>query len=184
LAELLLVLSLLVILATVAVPGSAQVIDAGRAREAAGFVASRLRQTRQEAVTKAHQIAAVFDLRQDRWVFSICEDGNHNGIRRAEITAMVDRCVEGPHDLEEKFPGTRVAVDPTLPGPEGSVASADPVRFGTSNIVSCSPAGSCTPGTVFIRSKLGAQYAIRVGAVTGRTRILRFETGRRAWIAG
>jgi type II secretory pathway pseudopilin PulG len=182
--ELVLVLALLVLLATVAVPGSSQVIDSGRAREAAGFAASRFRQARQEAVTKARQIAAVFDLREGRWVFSICEDGNHNGIRRADITSLVDPCREGPHDLEVMFPNTRVYVAPDLAGPEGSVASLDPVRFGTSDMLSCSPSGSCTPGTLFIRSRLGVQYAVRVGSATGRTRILRYETGQRLWIGG
>ena len=184
LIELVLVLSLLVILATVAVPGTAHAIDSGRAREAAGFVASRLRQTRQEAVYKSKQIAAVFEQRNGRWIFSICQDGNHNGIRRADITAQIDLCTEGPHDIEQMFPGNRVFVDATLAGPEGSAPSADPVRFGSSNMVSFSPAGSCTPGTLFIRSKLGVQYAVRVGAMTGRTRILRYETGSQTWIAG
>jgi type II secretory pathway pseudopilin PulG len=182
--ELTLVLSILVIMATVAVPGTAQAIDSGRAREAAGFVASRLRQARQEAVTRTKQVAAVFDLRNGRWTFSMCEDGNHNGIRRADITAGIDRCTEGPHDIEQMFPGNRVFVDPTLSGPESSPASPDPVRFGASNMASFSPAGSCTPGTLFLRSRLGVQYAIRVGAATGRTRILRYDTGTRTWIAG
>ena len=184
LVELVLVLSFLVLLATVAVPGSAQVIDSGRVREAAGFVASRFRQARQEAVTTTRQTAAVFDMRGGRWVFSICQDGNYNGIRRADINAGIDRCLEGPHDLEQMFPGTRVSVDPGLPGPEGSPPSPDPIRFGASDMASFSPAGSCTPGTLFIQSRLGAQYAIRVGAATGRARILRYETGRRTWIAG
>jgi len=182
--ELLLVMSLLIILASVAVPGTAQAIDSGRAREAAGFAASRLRQARQEAITKARQIAAVFELRQGRWVFSLCQDGNHNGIRRAEIAAGLDVCTEGPHDLEQMFPGNRVFVDPALAGPEGSPPSADPVRFGPTNIASFSPAGSCTPGTLYIRSKLGVQFAVRVGSATGRTRILKYDTGNHTWVAG
>jgi hypothetical protein len=99
------------------------------------------------------------------------------------VTELGNRLVR-PHDLEVMFPGTRVHVAPELAGPEGSPASPDPVRFGASDMVSFSPAGGCTPGTLFIRSRLGVQYAVRIGAATGRTRILRYETGGRAWIAG
>jgi hypothetical protein len=75
-------------------------------------------------------------------------------------------------------------VDPTLPGPEGSPASPDPVRFGASDIASFSSLGSCTPGTVFLRSKNGVQFAIRVGGATGRTRILKYYAGAGKWGPG
>lgn len=177
-------MTLLALVAAMAVPSTVQAIDAGRARLAAGFVASRLRLARQDAIFKSRQIGAVFDWEGDRWLFSICVDGNRNGLRRAEISMGVDPCVEGPHDLQQRFPHIRIAVDPMLAGPEGSPASPDPVRFGASDIASFSPSGSCTPGTLFLRSEEGAQYAVRVGSATGRTRILRFETGSRSWIDG
>ena len=184
LIELVLVMTLLVLVAAMAVPSTAQAIDAGRARLAAGFVASRLRLARQDAIFKSRQIGAVFDWVGNRWLFSICADGNRNGIRRAEILAGVDACIEGPHDLQQRFQHIQIAVNPLLAGPEGSLASPDPVRFGPSDIASFSPAGSCTPGTLFIRSREGTQYAVRVGGATGRTRILRFETGTQKWIDG
>jgi hypothetical protein len=114
----------------------------------------------------------------------VCYDGNKNGIRHSDIAAGVDACIEGPHDLEQMFDGIRIDVDPTLDGPEGSGASADPVRFGPSDIASFSSAGSCTPGTLYVRSKSGVQYAVRVGSATGRTRILRYHTGTGAWTTG
>ena len=184
LIELVLVMTLLVLVAAMAVPSTAQAIDSGRARLAAGFVASRLRLARQDAIFKSRQIGAVFEWVGDRWLFSICADGNRNGIRRADIAARVDPCIEGPHDLQQRFQHIRIAVDPVLDGPEGSPASPDPVRFGASDIASFSPSGSCTPGTLFMRSQEGTQYAVRVGGATGRTRILRFETGSRRWIDG
>jgi hypothetical protein len=50
-------------------------------------------------------------------------------------------------------------------------------------MISCSAAGGCTTGTVFLRSSGGDQYAVRVGGVAGRTRIMRFDRGVWRWLA-
>lgn len=184
LIDLLIVLALVVTLASMAVPVAAQAIDTGRARHAAGFVAARLRLARMQAVQRTRFVAAVFQQTGDRWRFSICEDGNRNGMRTVDILSGADPCIEGPYDIEDMFPGARVDVEATLAGPEGSAASDDPVRFGASNIASFSPAGSCTAGTLYLRSKRGVQFAVRVGGVTGRTRILRYDPGSGNWIPG
>ena len=183
--EVVVVLGLVALLASMAVPVTATASDSRKARHAAGFVASRLRLARQEAVYKTAAVGAVFQqLPSGRWAFQVCVDGNRNGLRRADITSGSDPCVEGPYDLQDLFPGIAIAVDPTLAGPDGSAASANPVRFGSSQIASFSPQGSCTAGTLYVRSPQGVQYAVRVGSATGRTRILRYETGSRRWIDG
>ena len=56
------------------------------------------------------------------------------------------------------------------------------VRFGASQIASFSPEGSCTAGTLYLRSLRGLQYAVRLGNVTGRTRILRYDAAARRWV--
>jgi prepilin-type N-terminal cleavage/methylation domain-containing protein len=178
--ELLLVLAIVVTLAAVAAPLTARSIDASRARQAAGFVAARLRLARQQAVFRTTSIGLVFDDRGGRWTFEVCGDGNGNGLRRAEIASAVDRCVEGPYDIAQLFPGARVGIDESIPGPEGDPASADAVRFGRSNIASFSPAGTGSAGTIFIRSA-ATQYAVRVAGATGRLRTLRFDPASRRW---
>ena len=182
--ELLVVMIIAALVASMAVPVTANAIDSGRARHAAGFVASRLRLARQEAVFKTGFVGVVFDLAGSRWTFRVCADGDKDGIRRVDITSGKDSCSEGPYDLQDMFAGVSIAVDPTLSGPEGSAPSPNPVRFGSSQIASFSPAGSCTAGTLYIRSQKGIQYAVRVGNVSGRTRILRYDTGTRRWIDG
>ena len=49
-----------------------------------------------------------------------------------------------------------------------------------SDILSFSTAGTCTAGTLFLRSSQGTQYAVRISNVTTRTRLLRYEAGR--WV--
>jgi Tfp pilus assembly protein FimT len=182
--ELLLVLTAVMALTCLALPVTAQAVDSTRGRQAAGFAASRLRLVRQQAVFRTRSVAAVFDQVAGRWQFRICEDRNTNGVRRAEIASGTDVCVEGPYDLEQMFRDVQVAVDPLLHGPEGSTASPDPVRFGPSDMASCSMAGSCTPGTLYLRTTRGRQYAVRLGNVSGRTRVLRYDEGTATWIAG
>jgi hypothetical protein len=165
------------------VPVTAASIDAGRARQAAGFIAARFHLARHRALFRSQTTGVVFDKEGEGWTFRICEDGNGDGLRRTEIAAGVDRCVEGPYDLAVLFPGVRPAVDPRLPGPDGDAGSTDAVKFGASDIASFAPEGTGTAGTIFLRSSRGRQLAVRVSNITGRTRVLRFDTGTRTWIA-
>ena len=160
---------------------TAHLKDATRARQAAGFVASRFRAARHQAIAQERSVAVVFDLIPTGWSFRVCADENGNGIRRADIASGVDPCLEGPFDFAALFPGIAVAADPLVPDPDGVVGSSDPVRFGVSNIASFSPLGSCTAGSLYLTSAQGQLYAIRVGGVTGRTRVLKYHPTQRAW---
>jgi type II secretory pathway pseudopilin PulG len=179
--ELLVGLAIISILMTLAVPATAYSIDSSRARDAAGFVAARLRLARQQAAFRTAAAGLVFDSVDGRWQLRACQDGNGNGLRRADIAAAVDRCPDGPFDLGRMFNGVTIAVDPSLRGPDGEPGSADPVRFGASDMASFSPEGSGTAGSVYLRSARGQQYAVRVGNVTGRTRVLRYDAESRTW---
>jgi type II secretory pathway pseudopilin PulG len=179
--ELLIGLAIISILMTLAVPATAYSIDSSRARDAAAFVAARLRLARQHAVFRTAAAGLVFDSVDGHWLVRACHDANGNGLRRVEITAGVDPCPDGPFDLGQMFQGVTVAVDPTLKGPNGEPGSADPVRFGTSDMASFSPEGSGTAGSLYLRSARGQQYAVRVGNVTGRTRVLRYDAESGTW---
>lgn len=181
LIELLLVLMVVGILAGMSVPMSRGAVDAGRARQAAAFVASRFRLARIEALNHAANVGVVFDLVDGRWSIRICRDGNRNGLRRADIGAGTDPCVDGPHRFSAMFPGVEIAVDPALRGPGGEPPSPDPVRFGTSDMASFSPNGSCTAGSLFVRTPRAQQYAVRMAGVNGRLRVFKYEVGARLW---
>jgi type II secretory pathway pseudopilin PulG len=181
LIELLLVVAAATTLASLALPLTGVSTDAGKARQAASFVATRLRLARQQAVARTTTVGLVFDMVNGRWSVRVCADGNSNGVRRADIGSGVDRCLEGPHDLETMFPGVRVAVDGSLDGPAGEPPSPDAIRFGASDIASFSSSGSCTAGSLFLRSSHGVQYAVRVAGVTGRTRVLRYNAPAGSW---
>jgi type II secretory pathway pseudopilin PulG len=179
--ELIVALAVVAMLAGVTTPMAASVIDAGRVRQAAGFVAARLRLAREQAASGSTSVALVFDTANGRSSFRVCLDGNGNGLRRTEIDAGQDPCPEGPYDLDVLFPGVSIAVDATLRGPDGEAGSPDAVRFGRGDMASVSPTGTGTAGSLFLRSRAGLQYVIRVAGVTGRTRVLRYDAATRGW---
>ena len=176
LIELLIAMIVVVALGAISLPRAAIVVDAGRARQAAVCVGSRFRLARQQAVTLGKNVGVVFDFAAGRWLLRVCRDGTGDGLRRADIQSGSDPCPEGPHSLGDMFPGVDIGVDPQLRGPAGEPGSADPVRFGSSDLVSFSPIGSCTAGSLFLRSRGGAQYAVRIAGVTGRLRVLWHES--------
>ena len=180
LVELIIAMGVVVAIAGISTPLAATVVDQSRARQGAGFLAARIRAAKLDAVSRAASVALVFDRVGPRWTFRVCADGNGNGIHRAELPGS-DRCFEGPFDMETLFPGVQIVVDSTIRGPDGEPGSSDAVRFGKSDLVSCSATGGCTSGSVFLRSSLGDQYLVRVAGVTGRTRILRYDARLRVW---
>jgi Tfp pilus assembly protein FimT len=174
-------LALLSTIASLAVPHASAAVDANRARQAAEYAASQFRLARQQAVARSSSTGLVFDFLNGRWTYRVCTDGNANGVRRTDIGSGRDACPGATVDLEAMFPGIQVAVDSTLRGPDGDAPSPDPVRFGSSDLASFSPAGTCTAGSLFLRSAKGAQFVVRMSGVTGRLRIMRYDEGARAW---
>jgi type II secretory pathway pseudopilin PulG len=180
--EVLLVMACAALVAALAVPLTARTIETLRARDAAGFVAARVRLARQQAVSSAQSVALVFDVGPRGWSFRVCRDDNGNGVRRTEIDGSVDRCVDGPWTIGDLFPGMQVRSDPAVPDPDGGAGSSDAVRLGRGDMTSCSSLGNCSPGTIFFQSSSSEQYAVRIGSVMGRTRLLRFDRAAWRWV--
>jgi hypothetical protein len=61
-------------------------------------------------------------------------------------------------------------------------AGSDPLRIGQTSLLSFSPTGSCTSGTIYVAAPAGPQLAIRIMGATGRTRVLRFDRGAGQWL--
>lgn len=180
LVELSIAMGIVSLCAAMSAPVLAGAADAGHAREAAQYLASECRSARMQALTQGRTSSLVFDQQGGQWLVRRCVDGNGNGMRRAEITSGRDSC-EDAVDLSSLFVGVHLDVPTGLPDPDGGAATTSAVRFGTSDIASFTPAGTATAGTVYLRSQAGAQYAIRVAGVTGRTRTLRFEPASGRW---
>jgi hypothetical protein len=49
-------------------------------------------------------------------------------------------------------------------------------------LLSFSPLGTATPGTIYVRSHDGLQLAVKITGATGRTRLLRYVPRTRQWV--
>lgn len=181
--DVLLAMALAALMAAMAVPLTARSLDALRARDAAGFITTRIRLTRQQAVASSAGAALVFDQSFAGWTMRLCRDRNGNGVRRADIDAGRDECPDGPWRLADLFPSMSLGRDATVPGFDAEPGTADALTLGRADMVSCSTSGGCSTGTIFLQSAAGDQYAVRISGVAGRTRVLRFDRGLGQWVS-
>jgi hypothetical protein len=180
LLELLLMLTIALLVLSATTMATGAVREEGRVRGAATVLAGQFRHARQDAVRRSASTALVFDQESSGWSVRTCHDGNRNGVRRSDIAAGVDLC-ERATGISAAFPGVTMGVDERIPGPDDDAPSGDPVRLGRGNLASFSPDGTCTSGTIFLRSAGRVFYAVRLAGVTGRTRLLRYDTGLGRW---
>lgn len=174
LVELMLVLAVFMTLMAVALPRIGATVHEHRLRGAAFYLRGLLRQTRARAAAEGRYIGVVFEEVDGDPVFLIYGDGNGNGIRRQDIRSGAEERLREPYRLSETFPGVRYGSPPA-----GADAPFFPgLRIGRGKIVSFSPLGSSTTGTLFLSNQYGLVYAVVVFGSTGRVRIARFRGGR------
>jgi Tfp pilus assembly protein FimT len=174
LVDLLVAITVAVIVAATALPVTTAYVHEARLRGAAFHVRGLFRQARARAAAEARYVGIVFDEVEGDPVFSVYGDSNSNGIRRADIDRGVEEKLREPYRLTETFPGVRYgslpagAAEPFFPG----------LKFGRSQIVSFSPLGSSTSGTLYLSNEYGLVYAVVVLGSTGRVRVARYRGGK------
>lgn len=174
LIEILFAMSLMTILSAMAVPQSLAALDRARAGAAARYLASRMAMARSHAVMRSAHVALKFDEGRSGITFRMFADGNRNGVRTSDIASRADQPLDAPARLSDLYPGVAIAVAGT--------AGTDPLRIGSSNLLSFTPLGTATPGSIYVRGRDGSQFAIRIVGATGRTRVQRYVQRTRAWV--
>jgi len=102
-------------------------------------------------------------------------DGNRNGVLTRDIRDGIDRALGPPVRLGDLY--ARTAIVLAVP------ATGDAVQLsGGSNLLSLTPVGTATAGSIYIRGGNGPQFAIRVLGPTARTRIQQYDERRRVWV--
>lgn len=183
--ELMFITALVICVTATAVPAAAGVADEIQAGGAARYLVSRLRLARFEAVNRAANVGISFHVRDGRYEFGAYLDGNGDGVRARDISRGVDPPLGSAERLPVRFPGVDFGLIPGVPAiddPTGTV-STDPIRIGSSDILSFSAGGSSSSGTLYFRGKGSQQYAVRILGVTGRVRVWRYDVAARTWIA-
>jgi type II secretory pathway pseudopilin PulG len=175
LLEVLFVFALICLLAGISVPNVMAAVDRSRGAAAARYLATRIAWARARAVARSTMVALHFEAGGRDTSFSIVEDGNGDGVRASDIALDIDRTIEAPIVLSDLFPGTTIGIAPGMP-------VTDAVALSGTNILSLSPNGTATSGSVYIVGRDRTQWAVRVLGVTARARVLRFDRTTGAWV--
>jgi type II secretory pathway pseudopilin PulG len=183
LIELVFATGIAVTMSAVAVPQSLAAIDDLRAAGATRYISARLQRARMEAVARSADVAVQFTETKDGYRYAVYRDGNRNGVRMRDIEDGIDRRIAPVERLPEQFTGVDFGAIPGLPPIDagGTPPGTDPIRLGAGGFATFSAAGTSSSGTVYIRSRRGAQYAVRIFGQTGRTRMLKFDRRTRTW---
>ena len=174
LIEALFTMVLIAVLSALAIPSALASVDRARATAAARYLASRMAMARSHAVMRAATVALRFDEGAAGMTFQMFVDGNRNGVRTRDITSRVDRPLDAPARLSDLFPGVAIAASSDL--------GSDPLRIGSSNLLSFTPLGTARSGSVYVRGADGTQFAIRILGVTGRVRVQKYRPATKTWV--
>ena len=152
------------VVTAVAVPVSLAGVNRARGWAGTRFVAARFVRARAQAVGRGAAVALRFDGDGEHTTVSTFADANRNGVLTRDIDAGTDPPLDDPVPLASLFPGVAITS-------EGAV-----------RLFSFSPDGTATTGSVYLQSRDGSRFAVRVLGATARVRVERYVTARDAWV--
>ncbi len=162
-----------------------------RSRLAAGTrrVAATLRAARGEAIARGRAVGVVFAARPTGgYDVELHEDTDGDGIQSADIAAGVDRRLGVPWRLGDLAPGVEFSFLPRpsirkIPPQTGLIANlTDPIQVGPSDIVSFTPLGRCSSGTIYLSDGGSQMGAVVLYGPTGRSRLWRYVDVQDRWV--
>jgi prepilin-type N-terminal cleavage/methylation domain-containing protein len=187
LAELLAVLAIVAMAVAAALPAAATLRDAGRAAPGARTMATLLSAQRWKSVTAHRVLGLQFRKAGTNWTWREVADGNGNGLRTADIARGIDPVLTQDAALERQVENVTLGIPPGGPYPEAPPgtdtlsAGDDPVRFGRSDLISFSPVGSASSGTLYVTDGRRGFYAVVLFGPTARLRVWRYRPEERRW---
>ena len=184
LIEVLFVLSTAATVSAMAVPPFSAAIDEYRTAGAVRYVSTRIQRTRMEAVSRSTNVAMYFVQAGSGFSFGVYIDGNGDGVRTADIRNGIDRLLGTIERLSDNYAGVDFGLFPGLPpvDPGSPPPGSDPIKLGSSTLLSYSSIGTSSAGSVYIRGRQ-VQYVIRILGHTGRARVLKFDPRTSQWKA-
>jgi type II secretory pathway pseudopilin PulG len=179
------VVGLIAIVSGAAVPQLLSGLDDFQTLGAARYMTSRLQQARMDAISRSASVGMRFVRDETSTTYAVYQDGNSNGVLSRDIQRGLDPEIHPFERLEDNFRGVQFGTLPDLPAVDGSGTppGSDPIRLGSSDMVSFTALGTSTSGSLYIRGRGNAQYAVRIFGETGRIRVLKFDSRNRHWVS-
>ena len=144
-------------------------------------VVSSLEKCRWKAFQKRCYTGVLITQQPDNgYEFSFFQDGNSNGIRTVDIHQGTDASIyraipirRASRDIEAAILKTAV---PEIPPKTGTLSPEDPVKFGKSNIISFSPDGQSSSGTLYLACHSQKRmYAVVLYGPTARITLWKYS---------
>jgi hypothetical protein len=129
---------------------------------------------RAQASSRSATVALRFEEAGRDVRIGVFADGNGNGVRTHDIDLGVDPRLEEDVALGSLFPGVTIA--------ETNEADEGGVRLGRTTLLSFTPEGTASSGTIYLKGPDDAQWAVRVLGATARTRILQRMAATGEWV--
>lgn len=186
LPELLLALALLGFLITATAPALGAALARSRAQAAAREMVFTMARLRGEAIAAHHAVGLRIVATGGARRFTPYADGDGDGILTADIAAGVDPPLGPARDLPSRYEGVDfglldAAVPAPPPGGAPLLPGSDPVRFGVSDIITFTPSGTASSGTLYVSDGRDTIYAVVLYGRTGRIRTYRYDRASGAW---
>ncbi len=184
LIELLIVMAIIGLIAAVAFPQFANLRSRSAVRAAAMTMRTIFHMARSRAIARGVNCGVKFMKVGAEWKFRLYDDGDGDGVRNDDIQRGTDKPVGPPRVvLPESRLVTLGLLSETVRDPGGAkmTPSQSPVRFNRSSICSFSPYGESTPGTIYLTTRGGELWAVRVYGASAKMRLLRYDSDARRW---
>lgn len=187
LAELLVALAVLLLVAVLGAPSLLRASAAMRVRMAAAELAGVLHSARSYAVRHSAKVAVRFDTGGDRVTWRLYRDGDGDGVLARDVARGVDPPVGPGRPLarlgRNAFFGFPPGPAPRDPGdPRRRLDRLDdPIRFNRSDMASFTPFGGATPGTLYLTDGHRELVAVRVTGRSGRIRVMTYDLDEETW---
>ncbi len=184
LIDIIVAISVCLLMAAIAVPVIGGTLDRERTIIGAQYLAGQLQRARLEALKRARPVAVRVELIGDRTQLRLFADGNGNGVRQHDIDRGIDLPLTPMEWLDDQARDIALRINQEVTDVSGAVtleAGDDPLRIGNTSLLTFSPVGSATSGTLYVAAHRGPQMAIRVFGATGRVRVLMFDARTRQW---
>ena len=139
---------------------------------------------RWRAISEGAYAGAVITRAEDGYSAVLYLDGNGNGIRMQDISNGVDLQFRGPvllrgagGDMEAGYVSPPV---PQIPPRTGYLSDlSDPIRFGRSDIISFSPRGDSSSGTIYLACHSQSEmYALVLFGATARLTLWKLHSNQ------
>jgi hypothetical protein len=186
LTETVLLLAVLAVIFTVALPDLAELQRAAALSAASRQLKGLLFRCRAYAIMNVRATAVVFEQGDEgEWRCFIAYDGDGNGILRRDIQRLVDPIVGEILHFEAGGAGLGILQNEFVPDPSGRGRLrgnlSDPVRAGRGDIITFTPRGTATPASIYLTDHRARMRVLRIYGGTGRVISKVWRSGWPKW---